>query len=142
MNIKQALKEKNKQLKLISENYQKLVTYNSVEEGTERPYDPAKSLEDWMNGIQDLVELKTKIHRANTKVYDKIFRLAELKSVAKQLRNLDCTTGKYSGYRSAEPIIKNAVIGLLKRDEMIKEIEAEIETIQEELDNHNAKTKI
>jgi hypothetical protein len=142
MNIKQALKEKNKQIKLNSENYQKLVVYNSVEEGAERPYDPKQALVDWLKGIQDLVELKTKIHRANSKVYDKIFRLAELKSAVKQIRHLDCSTGKQSAYRSTEPVIKTSAISLIEKDQLVKEMETEIEKIQEELDNHNAKVKI
>lgn len=142
MNIKQALKQKNKQIKLNMENYSKVASYNSVEEGVERPYNPEESLKAWMDGVNDLINLKTQIHRANAKVYDKIFRLAELKSLVKQLKNLDCSTGKQSSYRREEPVIKTSVISLLKRDEMVKSLEAEIEQLQEDLDAHNAKTKI
>jgi hypothetical protein len=142
MNIKQALKEKNKQVKLNAENFSKVQSYNSVETGTERPYDPKESLENWLKGIDDLIALKTSIHRANAKVYDKIFRLAELKSVVKQLRNIDCTSGKVSHYRSTEPIIKESAISLVERDSMVKKYEAEIESLQEELDAHNAKAKV
>jgi hypothetical protein len=141
-NIKQALKQKNKQLKLNMENYSKLTSYNSVEEGAERPYNPEVSMKEWMQGVEDLIELKAKIHRANAKVYDKIFRLAELKSMVKQLRNLDCSVGKQSSYRREEPVVKTTVITLIQRDEMIKKLEVQIEEIQEELDAHNAKTKI
>jgi hypothetical protein len=142
MNIKQALKQKNKQIKLNMENYSKVASYNSVEEGAERPYNPEESLKAWVEGVNDLINLKTQIHRANSKVYDKIFRLAELKSIVKQLRGLDCSTGKQSSYRREEPVIKTSVISLLQRDEMIKSIEVEIEQLQEELDAHNAKTKL
>ena len=142
MNIKQALKEKNKQVKTNAENYSKLSSYNSVEQGTERPYDPKVAMEEWLKGIDDLIELKTKIHRANLKVYDKIFRLAEMKSVVKQLKNVDCTTGKHTHYRSTGPIIKEAAITIVERDSMVKKYEAEIEKLQEELDAHNAKTKV
>jgi hypothetical protein len=78
-------------------------------------------------------------------VYDKIFRLSELKSMVKQLKELDCTEGKQrQGYRSmsTEPINKVAEIKIPEKDEMIKKWEEEIESIQEELDAHNAKTKI
>lgn len=142
MNIKQALKEKNKLVKKNSENFQKFSTYNSVEEGSVRPYDPRKSLEDWMKGVDQLVELKTKIHKANSKVYDKIFKLAELKSMAKQLRNVDCESGKVFIKYGSDSIIKVTEISILERDQMIEKIESEIETIQDELDIHNAKQKI
>ena len=142
MNIKQALKEKNKLVKRNDEAWRKVQQYNSIEEGTTRAYDPLVALDEWKKGVEELVELKTKIHRANAKVYDKIFRLAELKSLVKQLRSIDCTAGKVSNYRSTEPIIKVAAIGIVERDTMVKEYEAEIEKLQEELDAHNAKTKI
>lgn len=142
MNIKQALKQKNKQVKLNMENYSKVASYNSVEEGSERPYNPEESLKAWMEGVNDLINLKTQIHRANSRVYDKIFRLAELKSMAKQLRGLDCSAGKQSSYRREESVIKTSMISLLQRDEMVKSVEVEIEQLQEELDTHNGKTKI
>jgi len=142
MNIKQALKEKNKMVKTIAENWSKVQTYNSVEQGAQRHYDPQASVEEWLKNIDELVALKTSIHRANAKVYDKIFRLAELKSIVKQLRHLDCSEGKVSNRFGAEPTIKEAVISITKRDEMVKVFEAEIEKIQEELDAHNAKTKV
>jgi len=142
MNIKTALKEKNKQVKKNSENFQKLSQYNSVEEGSKRPYDPRESLSSWIEGVESLIELKTKIHKANLKVYDKIFRLSELKSVVKQLKGLDCTEGKQRTYRSEEPQIKNSVISLLERDSLVSKYEAEIEALQEDLDTHNGKTKI
>jgi hypothetical protein len=39
MNIKKALKLKNKLVLQVSENYQKVSAYNSVEEGSKKPYD-------------------------------------------------------------------------------------------------------
>lgn len=142
MNIKQALKEKNKLVKKNSENFRKFESYNSVEEGSVRPYDPKEALDSWMKGVDELVELKTKIHRANSKVYDKIFKLAELKSMAKHLRNVDCTSGKYSSRYGSDPIVKIAEMSLVERDQLIEKIESEIETIQDFLDSHNAKQKI
>jgi hypothetical protein len=142
MNIKQALKEKNKLVKTNDEAWRKVAGYNSIEEGTTRAYDPIEALAEWKKGVDDLIDLKTRIHRANAKVYDKIFRLSELKSIVKQLRNLDCSAGKVSNYRSTEPIIKVSAIGIVERDNMVKEYEKEIETLQEELDTHNARTKV
>jgi len=144
MNIKQALKRKNKLVVLIQQEYAKMISYNSYEAGTVRPYSAVEAMGKWNGYINELIDLKTAIHRANRPVYDKIFRLSELKSQVKQLRSLNCTEGKernmYS--RETEPILKTAEIGLLKRDEMVSVMEAEIEDIQEKLDVYNAITEI
>ena len=142
MTIKQALKAKSKLIKKNSDLFNKVRTYNSIEEGTTRPYDPIVSLEEFIKGTNELIELKTKIHLANSKVYSKIFRLSELKSLVKQLQSIDCKEGKVSSYRSETPTVMTSMIKLLQKDEMINEYEEEIEKLQDELDIHNAKTKI
>jgi hypothetical protein len=143
MKLKKALKEKNKLVGKLNEDLMKLQTYNSVEENSERAYDPRESLESVIETVSQIVELKTSIHRANAKVYDKIFRLAELKSLVKNIKNLDCTSGKRSPqWGSESPVVKTTVITVLERDALVKEIEGQIEVIQEMLDEHNSKTSI
>lgn len=144
MNIKQALKYKKKLATKINEEYSKMNRYNSVEVGTNRVYSPREAMSKWMELTDELIELKTKIHLANAKVYDKIFRMSELKSQLSNLKGLDCHEGKYSNrYGMTETaIIKQAEIGQLEKDQMIAEMESEIEAIQEELDAHNATTTI
>ena len=143
MKIKKALKEKNKLVSKLSSEFLKVSAYNSVEEGTTPPYDPKQALETVMSTIDQLVDLKTRIHRANAKVYDKIFRMAELKSIVKQIKSVDCTSGKTSDRWSREtPIVKVAAISVVERDQLVEKIEAEIEKLQEELDAHNAKVNV
>ena len=146
MTIKQALKYKKKLASKMNEEFNKLSKYNSVETGTNRVYEPKESMRKWLEMTNELIELKTKIHLANSVVYGKIFRMSELKSQLSSLKQLDCTEGKYSDRYSRmsgdTPIIKEAAIGLLERDTMIASMEEEIEKIQEELDIHNANTSI
>ena len=146
MTIKQALKYKKKLASKMNEEFSKLSKYNSVEIGTNRVYEPKESMRKWLEMTNELIELKTKIHLANSVVYGKIFRMSELKSQLSSLKQLDCTEGKYSDRYSRmsgdTPIIKEAAIGLLERDTMIVSMEEEIEKIQEELDIHNANTSI
>jgi hypothetical protein len=146
MTIKQALKYKKKLASKMNEEFSKLSKYNSVEIGTNRVYEPKESMRKWLEMTNELIELKTKIHLANSVVYGKIFRMSELKSQLSSLKQLDCTEGKYSDRYSRmsgdTPIIKEAAIGLLERDTMIASMEEEIEKIQEELDIHNANTSI
>lgn len=145
MNIKQALKRKNKLAGLMNEEFAKANKYNSVEEGNPRPYSAVKSLDNWMALIDELVDLKTRIHTANTPVFEKIFRLAELKSQIKNLKSLDCTAGKHTEggrWGNNESVIRHSEVTVTERDLIIKDLEAQIEHIQEELDTHNHNTKI
>jgi hypothetical protein len=143
MTIKQALKEKNRLIKAIDDEFKKVYSYNSIDEGNVRPYSTVNSLSNIMTLEEGLIDLKTKIHRANIGVYDKIFRLSELKSLAKKLNQIDCSEGKVSDrYSRQEPTLKTAEISIVERDVRVKSIEEEIERLQEELDNHNATTSI
>jgi len=117
--------------------------YNSVEEGTTRVYDVKESMQNWLKMIDELVELKTKIHLANVPVYGKIFRMSELKSQLSNLKQLDCVDGKhFDRYGRGEAVVKTAKISVLEKDQMVLKIEEEIERLQEELDEHNATTSI
>ncbi len=91
MTIKQALKEKNRLIKAIEDEFKKVYSYNSIDEGNVRPYSTVDALSNIMTLEEGLIDLKTKIHRANIGVYDKIFRLSELKSLAKKLNQIDCS---------------------------------------------------
>jgi len=142
MNIKQALKRKNKLLALVVEEFNKASTYNSIEEGNPRPYSATESIKKWQQYSEELVELKTKIHKANTPVFDKIFTLSELKSQIKFLKTLDCTQGRERKRWSEESVLRHAEINTVEKDNMIKAIEVRIEMIQDELDHFNFITEI
>lgn len=145
MNIRQALKEKNKLVKEIQDLYVRISQYNSVEVGAHRPYSPKQLMEIVNVKSNELVDLKTKIHIANAPVYDKIFRLSELKSTITRIKNLDCTEGVSNDYYSRNrenPPVKTAEVSVVERDEMVKFMEGQIEDLQDILDNHNQNTEI
>jgi len=143
MKVKQALKQKKKLATKMNQEFVRVNMYNSVEEGATRVYDVKESMQNWLKMIDELVELKTKIHLANVPVYSKIFRMSELKSQLSNLKQLDCVDGKhFDRYGRGEAVIKTAEISVLERDEMVLKIEEEIERLQEELDEHNATTSI
>lgn len=143
MYIKQALKLKNKLVQQIAQEFQRM-NDNNVHSDQEKPaYDSKESLIKYKALIDELTELKTKIHRANSPVYDKIFKMAELKSAIKSLRRLNCLAQKRKVYSSdADYTNFIAEIGLLERDQLIEKMEAEIETLQEALDVHNNTVQI
>jgi uncharacterized protein (UPF0335 family) len=146
MNIKQALKRKNKLVKEISSEFEKLQKYNSVVEGMERVYEPQQAMDNYIRKTNQLIALKTAVHRANAPVYDKIFRLAELKSVISQVKRLDCQSGTVhsrGGYGTpSETIVMTAIVSIIERDQLVEKLEAEIEMIQDDLDRWNATTEI
>jgi hypothetical protein len=145
MNIKKALKEKNRLVKEIQDLQLRVATYNSIEVGNKRPYSVRESMELLNEKSNELVELKTKIHVANAPIYGYIFRLSELKSMITRIKNLDCNEGTVQDYYSRNretPLVKEAEISIVERDDMIKHMEGQIEEIQDILDNHNQITQI
>lgn len=143
MNIKQALKQKNKLVSEIKDLYAKFNTYNSFEDGQERPYDPQELYNQWLNKTNELITLKTSIHVANSPIFGLIFRMSELKTLSKGLRALNTLSGKKNDpYGRGEATLHNAVIGVVDRDVIVKRMEDEIESIQEQLDKFNATTNI
>lgn len=144
MTIKQALKQKNKLIKSISENTKLMQQYNSVEVGNKRPYS-TKTLYDKISfDMSELATLKSKIHIANTPVLSKIFEMSELKSLVSSIKKMDCTEGKSNRdrYRLESEVVLTSEISLVERNEMVKELEDKIEQIQDELDVFNATTTI
>lgn len=142
MNVKQALKAKNKLTTRINELYSLAKTYNSIEEGNPRRYSVIGLLNEANELTNELVDLKTRIHTANAGVYGKIFRLAELKGRVKQLKGISCDEGKVTERYGSIVLQKEVELDVIQRDELIKQLETDIEQLQDELDVHNATTNI
>ena len=144
MNIKQALKEKNKLVKSIGENTKLMQDYNSIELGNNRPYSTNELRNQIMKDRAELSQLKAKIHIANSPVLEDIFYMSELKSMVQSLKKMDCTEGKSNKdrYRMESELVLTSEISLLERNETIKDIEEIIEDIQDKLDVFNSNTEI
>ena len=144
MNINKALKEKNKLVKSILERSKRITEENSVIVGAVRNYSPKTELNVMMKEIDELVDLKASIHKANVEVYDKIFRLSELKNLVKTLRVVSTQEGNVNRGRYGDTTIMTyeSEIKTSDKDLMIKNLEVQIETLQEELDAHNATKSI
>ena len=142
MNVSQALKQKNKLIVEIKKQYQIAQKFNSQEEGNIRRYSVQDALDKAAELTIELTDLKTKIHLANAPVYDKIFRMAELKGRIKELRKIPTEEGKAESRYSSVVSVKEVEINITQLDEMVQTLEARIEEIQAELDVHNATTQI
>ena len=144
MNIKQALKLKNKLIKSISENTKLLQQYNTVEVGNPRPYSSTVLMVEISKATDELIALKSAIHRANAPMFEKIFEMSELKSTIKAVQKLECTEGKSNRdrYRMESELVLTSEISLVDRNEFIKKLEDRIEQIQDEMDVFNSNTEI
>jgi hypothetical protein len=142
MNIKQALKLKNKLVTQMKEQYEIAKAHNSIEQGNPRRYSALDAINKAAELSNSLIELKTKIHLANAPVYGLIFQMSELKNQIKQLKSLPVDEGKVTERYGSITTIKEAEINIAERDDIVKSIENQIEEIQDKLDTHNTITEL
>ena len=142
MNVKQALKQKNKLVTDLKAQYEILKKYNSIEEGNPRRYSMSATLDRIHTLSNELVELKAQIHKANQPVYDKIFALAELKGMIKELKKVPTEEGKINERYGSVVSVKEVELNVTDIDAAIAVLESQIEGLQNELDIHNATTQI
>lgn len=145
MTIAKALKQKNRLIKEIGELFSLVSEYNSIPEENDRPYNINELINTIKEKQEDLVDLKARIHTANSPVYKDIFKLSELKTRMKEFSSLETKEGigDNSLFRRRSAEIKyKAEIGPARLQEMKKELQEEIDTLQDELDEWNSKTTI
>lgn len=142
MNVKQALKAKNKLVGEIKECYKIIQSQNSIEEGNPRRYKVKEQIAKIAQLTDELVQLKAQLHRANASVYEKIFQMAEIKGIIKELKKMDVSEGKQDSRYGSVVSVKEVEVNVVERDAIVKEYEAEVERIQNELDIHNSNTNI
>lgn len=144
MNVKQGLKRKGKIINELRELYRRLDSANSYREDSVKYFSSRELLQEIEKLTNELVNLKTSIHRANLPVYDKIFRLSELKNHLLKVSSMSTHEGTQTvGYANDKVEYKIiAEINVLELNEIKKGIEEEIDKLQEELDYHNATTLI
>ena len=142
MNVKQALKQKNKLVTELKAQYQILQKFNSIEEGNPRRYIMVDVLAKIESLSNELVELKARIHRVNQPVYNQIFLLAELKGRIKELKKVPTDEGKQTERYGSVQSIKVVELNIVDIENRVGELQNRIEELQNELDIHNANTII
>jgi hypothetical protein len=142
MNIKQALKLKNKLVTEIKEQYEIAKAHNSIEQGNTRRYSVTAALTKAGELTHTLIGLKTKIHKANLPIYHLIFKMSELKNQIKQLKSIPVEEGKVTERYGSTVAIKEVELNIAQRDNLVKTIEVQIEELQDQLDVHNSTTEL
>lgn len=140
--LHQALKKKNKLVAELKALYAIIENQNSLEESAPRHYIIKDVLAEINTKINELVELKTKIHIANTPKYSEIFLISELKGFIKQLKAMPVAEGKVSGHYGQQSETKTVELNVVDKNKLVDELQETIEKLQDSLDVFNVKTNI
>ncbi len=140
MKIAKALKQKNKLAGEVAKLKVVLGEQNSKPKGQDFAYNNDEVWAGLRQRTEDLVQTKAAIARANSKVYDKIFRLAELKGLVQTLQGLDTKEGNFIeslDFSSTVEVKYRAQFSLVKTGKLIEELEEQIQSLQDKLDEFN-----
>lgn len=146
VSLAKALSVKNRLAGRLAQARSNIETYNSVLAG--QPGDNGRASVDvraeyerLLSLQEGLVAVKAAIQRANAAVYEAVLRLGEKKALIQMLNGLNTKHGIEPGfggieYRYAATITKPEVL------EMVRRIEAEIDRLQDTLNQYNASTDV
>lgn len=144
MKISKALKLKNKMVAEYTDLVNKMVGSNSSDEKSKKNYNSKELFTQAVLAQAEIVRLKTAIHEASAPVRSKIFQIGELKSFISKFGNMSTAEGvvKNRGYSATTEDVYVVDFTELEKVSVIKATQAEIESIQEELDSFNATTEV
>ncbi len=141
MKIAKALKTKNVLAGEVTQLKELLGKQNSRPVKQKFDYDNQEVLAQLRAKIDDLVKVKASIAAANAAIYDKIFRLAELKGLVNTLNSLETKSGQFnegSNYLGAVCEVEYAAqLSKVQVDRMVGELKTEIQGLQDQLDEFN-----
>ena len=142
MKLLKALKHKNKLVNQINKVLEKIRRENSIPDSKMRAYDVNLLMKEYLDLREQLINLKTSIQKANVPIYEKMVRLAELKSTINNLNSIDTSEGIVEVGYNGNTQNKSVVINQKNIDTMIADTEKQIESLQDEIDTYNAITDI
>src|SRR6185369_13752980 len=117
LTISQTLKKKSRLLKEYKDILSLIIRENSKPNDNPRFYNITDLLKQAESKMEELVNLKTSIHKASEPMRDKIFRMSELKSFLGQFNSLDVFQGKRAdGYHNTERLEYNVHINQVEKD--------------------------
>jgi ABC-type Zn2+ transport system substrate-binding protein/surface adhesin len=141
MKIAKALKMKNQLAGEVAQLKDLLAKQNSRSTKQKFDYDNREVLTRLRAKLDELVKVKAAVASANVEIYDRIFRLAELKGLATTLTALDTKTGVFHegrGFAEASYEVEYvAQLGKVDVDKLVAELNAEIQSLQDALDEFN-----
>ena len=144
--LARALKLKNRLAGQLSKLGQRAVSNNSRVDTAKKVYDTLTVFVEYQDTQAQLVEVKTKIQHGNAQIAGRIIEIGEMRSEISLLQGMTVTEGAVSqhSFRDDKEVVHEIVasIGAARRDHMIESLALDIDTVQDEIDAHNAPTKI
>ena len=141
--LAQALKEKNRIVGEISKLWLLVQRENACWENRTRSIDVNETMQTINEYTQKLIELKTKIGKANSGNLENMYALEEYKSQISRYGNIDSDEDvRYLGENEERMLTKSCVI---KNSEVLtlqKSLQMKCNNLQDELDAYNATHKI
>ena len=141
MKIAKALKLKNQLAGEVAQLKDLLTKQNSRSTKQKFDYDNREVLSRLRAKLDELVKTKAAVAAANAEIYDRIFRLAELKGLVTTLAGLDTKAGVFHEGRgfgeAAYEVEYVAQLGKVDVDRLVAELSAEIQSLQDGLDEFN-----
>jgi hypothetical protein len=152
-NISKALKEKNRITGKINKLQQQLYTFNRYEKGKTPDLDAKKVMKSLQEEWAFLIDLKTRIAKANVGIAEKLIRLSEAKAELKfwtgfinagpseevsEVTNYDYKLGQHV----TKEVTKVSVFTSKEILESVDAVQSLIEKYQDEVDDYNATTQI
>jgi hypothetical protein len=141
MKVAKALKLKNQLAGEVAQLKELLSKQNSRPSKQKFDYDNHEVLARLRAKLNELVTVKTALAAANTEIYEKIFRLAELKGLVAILNGLETKAGVFHEGRgfgeSVYEVEYVAQLGKVEVDKLADEMKTEIQSLQDALDEFN-----
>lgn len=141
MKLTKALKLKNQLAGEVTNLKDRLTKQNSRAASVPFDYDNRQVLAELRTKLDDLVKVKASIAVANAAHYERIFRLAEIKGLVALLKSLDVRQGVFKeGGNYMQAAFEVEYIAQIKKaevDQLVAELETEIITLQDALDEFN-----
>jgi len=142
VNLAKALKLKNRLAGRLAKTNQTIAHYNCTVEGRKDEVD-VKALDSTRSQlVSALVDLKTTIQEANKPIYRHIILIGEKKGEIEFLSGLNTKHGVEPHGYGSQPVNFVSVIQKTEVDKRVKQLDKELDELQDQIDKHNAVTEV
>lgn len=143
MTLSRALRYKKRVIETIRRLETDVQENNSRVEGETRDADPDLCLKRRASWVKHLVDLKLKIQEATRPIQRLVLELAETKAEISFMQRISTVSGMHRPrYRDETAVNYEAVIRKPQIDATIIALQDRIDSLQTQIDNHNAETTI
>lgn len=140
MNLRKAIQRKKRIAGVLAESYTKLRRANITPEGRPPLISSREILERIKEKSEEIIQLKVQIQKANLPILEDIYRLAELKSLVNEMRNINSLHDRR--YDNSQTIVYTICIDEIEQEAIIAELEKQIEVIQDRIESFNFRVHI